>query len=293
MRIQSIAVAGWMTLLGYGCSGATTPALPEDGGRDSAETSADGGPRIVGDAGHDAEVDSGPVVVGDAGHDAAPDADGGVMVPGDAGYDAAPDADSGVAVPVDASVCRPGDVSSFVAPPYKSAARKPGACTPALVDAFYMNCLDSSAAANRCSASFGAGSPAANRVCAACLLSPETAATYGAVVDATDTLTLNLAGCMELKGNRTCAEAVQRTDACQASACRSLCPVVDEGSMRAYVQCTSDASVGGCKPYADAESACTDASADGGAGYECFAWRANPSPTFEDIFRTVAPVFCQ
>lgn len=191
-----------------------------------------------------------------------------------------------------ATACKPGDVSTFSAPAYKPAAAKAGACTPALIDSFFTNCLDEAAPQNGCATNFGSGASAANKACSACLITQDTAAKYGALVDHGDTVSVNIPGCMELKGNRTCAESVQKNDACQELACRANCPVTDNTTLRQYSQCQQQASAGGCKTYAEAETACSDASADGGAGNECWAWLSNTNAAFKDIYLTVAPIFC-
>lgn len=186
--------------------------------------------------------------------------------------------------------CSPGDVTGFVAPAYRPAVASES-CPAGMIEHFHSSCLAGDAPSGACRANFGPQAPADNRACAACLLTPETAARWGAIVDQGATASVNVAGCLELKGNRVCAELSQRSDACQDYACRASCPVTDAAGHAAYTRCRERAGAGGCKGYTSAEDTCV-AAVDAGVGRECLSWQAKPGATFEDMFKAVAPVFC-
>jgi hypothetical protein len=198
--------------------------------------------------------------------------------------------DSGT--PVDAGgttgSCSPADVSGFTAPAYHNAKTPTGACTQAYIDAFYTGCLAAGSTQATC-APFGSGADASHKACAACIVSADTAAQYGALVEHKGTVSLNVAGCMEIKdptGGLACAKSYQASEACTDAACAANCPVTDDASFQLYQACVQQASSNGCKTYTTA-AACADAEAEAGAATVCFQGQ-----TFQDLYNSIVPVFC-
>jgi len=191
--------------------------------------------------------------------------------------------------PHDASVpdatvgCAPVDVSTFMPPPYHPALHQRGACTSGQIQSFYADCLSPTATQQSC-----APWQTMNRACLACLVTPSTQASWGPLVERTNGIELNVAGCMELAGGTSgasCAHAYQAWEDCDAAACGASCPVTDDASYQLYLACVNEASMGGCQRYAAAAS-CANGVADGGAA-ACFQGQ-----TFEDYYLSLAPIFC-
>lgn len=221
--------------------------------------------------------DDGGVSTSDGGKDSGVKKDGGTT-----GGDSGTTGDDGGTT----TTCAPGDVSTFMPPAYKPAARMAGACTAAYITAFYDNCLAANATMQTC-APWGSSGDGMHKACAGCILSAETASSYGALVEHKGTVSINVAGCMEIKqGNQTCAKAYQASDACNEAACAANCPVTDDASFQLYQACVQQAAANGCKTYGQA-AACADAAADGGAAAVCFQGQS-----FQDLYNSVVPVFC-
>jgi hypothetical protein len=197
------------------------------------------------------------------------------------GVDAAADA---------GSVCPPADVSTFVPPAYRPAHRQAGACSSRQIADFYDLCLDENTSSSGwCASEFGATGTTANRACAACILTPDTAATLGPVLGRGDHVDLNVAGCFELSGSSSCAQQIEANRACGVAACMSNCPVTDEPSFAAYEACLAQASQTGCSSFATQAAACTGGAADGGAASACVG---GPNDGFREGYFSIVPLFC-
>lgn len=187
------------------------------------------------------------------------------------------------------SGCAPANVSGFVPSPYQGANVQHGACTMAQIDGFYAGCLSAGSTSQTC-APYGPGGTAANKVCAGCLVSPDTAPKYGVLVESKGNISLNVAGCMEIRDGANglaCAKQYQASEKCDAAACAANCPVTDDASFQLYQACVQQASSNGCAAYTQSAS-CANAEADGGPASICFSGQ-----TFQDLYRSIAPVFCQ
>ena len=187
-----------------------------------------------------------------------------------------------------AIACPPADVSSFAPPPYHAANAPSAACTQALVDAFYANCLARSATDQTC-APFSATGDAEHKACAACVLSQESDPRYGPLVQHKGTVSLNLSGCIEIRDAQNglaCAKAYQSAEDCDDAACVAKCPVTDDASFTAYKACTQSAASGGCKAYTQGIT-CAAGEADGGPASVCFSGQS-----FQDLYKSIVPVFC-
>jgi len=206
--------------------------------------------------------------------------DGGKTDGGNTG-DGGPVGDSG------GGTCAPGDVSTFMPPAYKPAKKTAGACTQTFITSFYDNCLAPNATMATC-APWGSSGDATHKACAACLITADSASAYGALIEHKGTVSVNIPGCMELKDSAnglTCAKAYQASEMCNDAACAANCPVTDDASFQLYQACVQQAAANGCKTYSQA-AACANAEADGGASV-CFQ-----GMTFQDLYNSVAPVFC-
>jgi hypothetical protein len=123
-----------------------------------------------------------------------------------------------------------------------------------------------------------------NAACATCLLSQSTAATWGAVIEYSDSsFTFNLGGCYALIGAPlTCAEAEQKKDECEVAACEGSCPTTAD-----ITTCITSADTGVCATYmSGVTSGCTTTITGSAA---CGA----TATTTEAAFQAIAATFCQ
>jgi hypothetical protein len=208
----------------------------------------------------------------------------------DAGVDAAGSPDSGGGGEPDGGVCLPGDVTTYH-PMYHPADVQPTACggSTDLVMAFFQACLASSASKSDCD-SFREANPA----CASCIVSPESAAEYGPIVDHGGFVTANVAGCIEVNvqialdaggGALGCAHAVQALEGCELAACEANCPVSDTASLSEFQGCSSSVAAMGCATFA-AAATCTAPDAGDGVPTICL------TTDFATFYKAVVPLFC-
>lgn len=200
----------------------------------------------------------------------------------DAGGDATQDSSQPVA-------CPPALPSQWAPPAYKHAsAPQPAACTSALIDDFYSSCLALNATAASCNVNWG-NPDSAHQRCATCLQTQSNAATWGPLVlYPNKTVSLNFAGCIEIKDaqNVTCSVNVQAVDACVHAACDARCPIADDNqSFFNWQQCIGAARAGSCAALV-AAAACRDAEADAAAA-DCVS-----GAEFAAAFPRIAAVFC-
>jgi len=185
--------------------------------------------------------------------------------------------------------CTPADVTTFAPQPYVHAKdAHQGACTDAQIHAFYDDCLAPTATQQTCAPFSGSSASTENKACAACIVSRDSDPKLGPLVEHKGTISVNVAGCMEIAdpaNGLACAKAYQAADACERAACSANCPVTDEASFQLYLACVSDAAKTGCASFTSA-LACVSAEADAGAS-ACFAGQ-----TFADSYLAVAPIFC-
>lgn len=197
--------------------------------------------------------------------------------------------DGGIA-PDASSSCAPGDVSTFQPAPYQGATGAyQGKCSAAQISAYYDVCLAANTTAATCAPFAGSGASSANKACASCIVTADTATKLGPVVEHTGVLTINTPGCMELldpTGGLTCAKAYQAFDECDRAACAANCAVTDDASFALYQACVDQASSNGCSAFSQGLT-CAGAEADSGAAAACFNGKS-----FEDLYNAVVPIFC-
>ncbi|CAN5620236.1 hypothetical protein BH09MYX1_BH09MYX1_14140 [soil metagenome] len=146
--------------------------------------------------------------------------------------------------------CTPQSTCGFSPAGLKPNTYAPGACTSQDVAAFYTACInpgDSTACQNLSSSKPN---------CTSCLLTQGSASTAGAVVEGNGLVTANIAGCFKVKGNTTCANAVESHSQCTKTACEEVCPVSDNTSFTTYQKCLTDSDATNCKSYASAATSC-------------------------------------
>jgi hypothetical protein len=96
-----------------------------------------------------------------------------------------------------------------------------------------------------------------NMTCAKCVETSYQDQSWGPLVIMTGFIELNVAGCVALQGDLSCAKALEALDACTGAACDQQCPVMDSQSYMDWQKCVQTATVGGCKMYDNnALSAC-------------------------------------
>ncbi len=192
----------------------------------------------------------------------------------------------------DGGTCQAGEVETYLPAAYRPASGAwQGVCVGSgvdLIELFYNACFGGQATTDTCNA-FKTGS-AVNAACAACILTPVTAARFGPIIDYGTFVDRNVAGCIELADpahGAPCAKAVQALSGCEQAACAANCPVDDPTSLVQFKTCSSEADDAGCASYA-AKAACQGAELDldGGAAIICNGM------SFEEFYVAVVPLFC-
>jgi hypothetical protein len=201
---------------------------------------------------------------------------------------------SGAFVGTDADACQPGSVATYRSDAYHPASGPAqGACIADdagdPITEFYDQCLGPNRANDLCNQF-----RQANAACVACILTPETAAKYGPILDHGGFVTANVGGCLELAGDQQqepdaselpCAKAVQALAGCELDACGANCPVDDGASLTEYDACAASAAAAGCQSYETAAD-CADAEGEASAfGAACLS-------DFQTFYDVVVPVFC-
>jgi hypothetical protein len=214
--------------------------------------------------------------------------------PGASGDGGAPGDGSGSDAPL---ACPPANLDEWQAGAYHHAqVVQPTACTSLLINDYYNACLGSMASQESCDEDWGAGEDAAHATCQSCILTSSTASMWGPLVDygtgadggAGGTVSVNVAGCVEIldPSQLSCAMSVQEADECQHAACDPGCPVSDATSFADWQACIG--ATGGqseCGAYLQS-AACVNGE-DAGPAAACVTGK-----TFEDVFFSIATVFC-
>jgi hypothetical protein len=162
-----------------------------------------------------------------------------------------------------------------------------------LVQAYGDACLGHSATFDSCAA-FEVPDAAGASDCYDCLVTPESPdASYGAAAFAVVPV-VTYSACVKTldptDAGASCGQVLAATYACFEQACKAACPVTDEASRVAFVDCTNQAATGACLGYALAGQTCsTDEQGDGGTPVAtvCFG-----GVTAEDHFLSVAHYLC-
>jgi hypothetical protein len=188
---------------------------------------------------------------------------------------------------LDAAVCMPGDVTTYSPQYHPATGAYLAMCTDNEVMGFYDGCLGPNASTNRCNQFMNSD---ASSNCAACILTPDSAKSYGPLIGHGSFVTANVAGCMELTDATTsglaCAKAVQALGGCELLACVANCDVHDGTSLDAYEKCASAADQAGCATYASASS-CVQSLEEAGDGVaQCLA------QDFATFYYLAAHLFC-
>lgn len=177
----------------------------------------------------------------------------------------------------------PADVTSYT-PKFHAPNPSASKCSDGDVTTYWTDCVDQYDQ-TKCDAS-----GKANAACAACMetLDPSDAS-WGAIVDRGPYVYLNLAGCVQLMGDATCAQAIQAADLCEDAACLDQCwngTGMSQSDADAVDQCYAAVEKAGCKKYFDdITTKCKD---DAGTAYGiCNVQFAQAG------FNQYAKLFCQ
>ena len=185
--------------------------------------------------------------------------------------------------------CKPQDVSSFSPSTEPGPATAAAACTVQDTKDFYDFCIDPGDN-TKCTA-MTKDTTKAN--CLKCLSTPETATKWGALVsDDQNLVRNNIAGCLQIKGDKACADATAQSSECARFVCPdTVCPVPsgDKAALNALNKCLSDSAKTTCKTYADKANAC--GTPDSAAYAACTA-DANSTNGFRDTYVKVANAIC-
>lgn len=273
---------------------AGTTTNKDAGKKDGSSTTTDEGGTMSSDASTSKDAKAKDVVTDDV-VDTDADTDATTTTDGSTGTDAATtdgstameggaDADSGTLV------CAPANVSGFTPTWKQPNALHQNKCTTAQVDAIMDACADSNSTQQACDAALAAAPTA----CTQCLVTDESAATYGAIVVTFQGVfwNLNVAGCIARTQNdlatTSCGAKVQAYSQCESAACDANCANISD--INDYYTCQDTATAGGCASYSTAADTCKTAAfaMDGGA-HVC-----DPSVagTFLDNAKIYGKLFC-
>jgi len=193
--------------------------------------------------------------------------------------------------------CPPANLDEWQAGAYHQAQPvQPSACTGLLINDYYNACLGSDASQESCDEDWGAGEDAAHATCQSCILTPSSASLWGPLIDygtgadggAGGTVSVNVAGCVQIldPSQLPCAMSVEEADECQHAACDPGCPVSDAASFADWQACIqASGAQDECGPYLQSAS-CVNGE-DAGPAAACVTGQ-----TFEDVFFSIASVFC-
>jgi hypothetical protein len=222
------------------------------------------------------KYDGGPVEGGSSSSSGGSSSNGGSTSSGSGGFDN------------DANACQPGSVATYNPGKYKPASGEgQGACLPSAampdpIGAFYDSCFGPSANATDCN-----DLRQKQATCVACILTPDSAAKYGPLIDHGSFVTANVAGCLELfaPGSLSCATAVQELGGCELAACMANCPVHDASSLADYEACATQVEAAGCQMYTAAADCAFDVPDAAPAAAACLG-------DFQSFYQAVVPRFC-
>jgi hypothetical protein len=176
----------------------------------------------------------------------------------------------------------PADVSTFMPPAFVPPTPAKNVCNMTQIQGYWDNCRDQMTMSQMKCTSWGM----ANDMCAKCIETNETDASWGPLVIGNGIISLNISGCIALKGDMACAKAWQDRDNCTSAACDMQCPVMDQQSFMDWQKCVQTATTGGCKKYNDAVTMKCSTEA-GSALAECRSFN-----TFKDGYFAYAPLWC-
>jgi hypothetical protein len=189
----------------------------------------------------------------------------------------------------DATACQPGDVRTFAPQAYTGASPPwQDACSAEQLQQAFRDCFDPKTLTPAACTAFrdpdgGTG------VCAACLIVPVSATTFGPFIDHGAYVAENASGCLELTdpgpGGLTCAKAQQALDGCELAACAAFCPAYDIASRLGLDECMKAAAAGGCQMFAQ-QASCAASAVEAGRAAQCTGL------LLQDFFLAVAPLFC-
>jgi hypothetical protein len=178
----------------------------------------------------------------------------------------------------------PTDVSAFMPPAYKGPVVPSNACADSDVMTYYTDCVDMYDQ-TKCNAFTGA-----HMGCATCLetIDPSKVTALGASFDRGPYIFLNTAGCVDINGDKACAQALQALDACEDAGCLDICwnqSAMMQADADALDKCYTAIDGKGCKKYVDDINA--KCGADSGAFATCKV------SSFATSYPIYAKIFCQ
>jgi hypothetical protein len=198
--------------------------------------------------------------------------------------------------------CETCDVTGFsVSPQAKPIGPKSGACTSAQLTAFDTACAATSSTQATCSTW-----ETANAGCSACIVTDQTAASWGPLVCTQAGCSINVPGCIDLAlaetgtengTNGSCGDLLNASYECQDYACGACDVAADGGSDPASFQtCDNAALMAECKSYSDAFDSSSQCSALQGdtiptAVQVCFASDPNSGFSEQEVVN-IAAFFC-
>jgi hypothetical protein len=209
---------------------------------------------------------------------------------GDAGRDALPDHRNERETAAD-PVCEPHDVTGYT-PSAGKRTTKHEACPDSWIDQFLEDCFGDNASNATCGNWVGTSADQAHQDCGACMLTQDTAATYGAVISSSvGFVVANVPGCMEVLDSAAaaCADKNQALIGCEATACAAgWCPVPVQSSddLTEWNQCAQSAASDGCGTYAQDYQTCL-ASVSQDAKTKC-----DPANDFIGSAKAVGKIIC-
>jgi hypothetical protein len=181
----------------------------------------------------------------------------------------------------------PADVSGFVPQWKPPTGAHQGRCPPSMIDEYYQNCLAIGTSAG-CDA-FGPAADAAHQACRRCLSRNFGDSVWGPVIESTNKVETNQAGCIFLldPSSLDCAKAVEAAAECEHAACDPVCGAENATAFDDWIQCSATANACACQSLFAAADCVKQIAADAGAAAPCLVGQ-----TFQDFFVVTAGLFC-
>ncbi len=212
---------------------------------------------------------------------------------------------SDVAGPCGASglACEVCDVSGYAATTMSKPTVMLNACTPTQIADFVTACMAPNGNQQTCEAWQTANADAG--ACVGCILTQQSAASWGAIVCMPNNCTINGPGCLDLVlntvsteisqgGTGSCGDLLNTDYGCQKYAC-STCSNAGPPGNTDFLVCVNSAIANECKPYNDLVTSTTGpcAIANGDAApaklNDCFPQSYTDVPNFLNIFCGTGP----
>jgi hypothetical protein len=195
-----------------------------------------------------------------------------------------------------AAKCEPQSISGWTPTNHPPTGLYQGKCAAGEVKAVMDGCFGKTATQATCTAA-----QSAHGGCVACLISKDTDASWGPIVEYTKLgfYDRNAGGCFGLlQGDVSatgCGSKINAVFDCNLASCSAVCPVKTDADFAALNECfgAADADPDICKPSVDTSTKCWNdgLAEDGGAKYQPCIWDSKKEP-WAAVAERIGEVFC-